>query len=876
MADEVGSIALKLRLDGSDLTGQFEKISQDMQKQMQDPLDRVNRNISNAFDKPMENARKSVEAQTEAIKKEFSSLSEDAKRILQNGDFAEIPDYLKSKDAKMPEPETPKIDLSEVFQASSDPQELLKQKLVNIGLQIDAERQKLAELNAEFQKVDAGSRAFDTLSGKITASEGRLISLQERLNTAQAKIQKTAEPAVQAANTSQNVFAKVLERVRSMFKRTSGSIAAETDKASKKASDSVKKSASAASKYMSMLGRSVQSAFKSTFIMAALYAVFRGLKSLITKAAAQNDSFAKSLNSVKANLNVAFTPIMQSIMPVLNTLMSGLAAAAKAVASFVSALFGKTYAESVEATKGMQKNADAARETAESLSQASFDEMNVMSSPSSGSGSDGSGIDYNALDTNGDAAAEGLAAKFKQAFESIGKGFYDYVIAPVKENLSKFDAPVERFKSLFSGIGKQCAAWMQPLSNWFKTDFRDAVSVSISTVSTILAGLTDVIATVAETIWNALAPVITWFVTDGLPLFTDMWVGLMEIISGVFDFLKVGFDTLWTGVVEPVFTLISGIILDCFTTFQNLWETYGQTTIDNIMAMFESVKNLFLTLWNSFLKPVFDNIFAVLQELWTDHLQPLIAQIGEFVAKLVNGAMEIYNQFIAPIVNWIVNVLGPPIAEVFNTVISMLGTVFGVLSDVLGGVFKALGGLIDFIVGIFTGNWEKAWNGICDFFGGIWDAIWGIVKGVVNLIIDGINLLWKGIYVVVKAIVDAIGGIAGAIGSLFGQDWSFSLPAEPPLIPKLAAGGIVDQPTLAMIGDNTDARSNPEVVAPLNKLKAMMGGADEETKALLRRIIELLERLQLTVRIGDDTVASAAVRGINAITRMTGDCPILV
>ena len=41
---------------------------QDMQKQMQDPLDRVNRNISNAFDKPMENARKSVEAQTAAIK----------------------------------------------------------------------------------------------------------------------------------------------------------------------------------------------------------------------------------------------------------------------------------------------------------------------------------------------------------------------------------------------------------------------------------------------------------------------------------------------------------------------------------------------------------------------------------------------------------------------------------------------------------------------------------------------------------------------------------------------------------------------------------------------------------------------------------------
>lgn len=852
MADEVGSIALKLRLDGSDLTGQFEKITQNMQKQMQAPLDRVNENISSAFDKPMENARKSVERQSQAIKKEFTKLNEDSKRILKTGAISDIPDYLKSSDTKMPEPETPKVDLSEVFQASTDPQELLKQKLANINLQIDAERQKLAELNAEFQKVDAGSAAFDTLSGKITASESKLISLQERLNSTQAKIQ-------------------------TMFKRTSDGITAETDKASKKTSDSVKKSADSSSKHMGMMGRSVQSAFKSTFIMAGLYAVFRGLKSMMTNAATQNASFAKSLNSVKANLNVAFTPIMQSIMPVLNTLMSGLAAATKAIASFISALFGKTYAESVAATKGMQKNADAVKATAESLSQASFDEMNIMSAPSSGSGSDdGSGIDYDALDMNGDAAAEGLAAKFKRAFETIGKGFYDYVIAPVKENLSKFDAPIERFKSLFAGIGKQCAAWMQPLSDWFKTDFKDAVSVSISTVCTVLAGLMDVIATVAETIWNALAPVITWFVTDGLPLFTDMWVGLMEIVGGWFDYVKTIFDTLWTGVIEPVFTLISGIILDCFTTLQNLWETYGQTTINNIMTAFEIVKNLFLTLWNSFLKPIFDNIFAVLQELWTDHLQPLIAQIGEFVMKLYNGAMEIYNQFIAPIVNWIVNVLGPPIAEIFNAIVRQLGIVFGIFSDVLGGIFRALGGLIDFIVGIFTGNWEKAWNGICDFFGGIWDGIWGIVKGAVNLIINGINLLWKGIYTVVKAIVDAIGGIAGALGALFGQDWSFSMPANPPLIPRLANGGIVDQPTLAMIGDNTDARSNPEVVAPLNKLKSMMGGADEETKSLLRRIIELLEHLQLIVKIGDDTVASAAVRGINAITRMTGDCPIIV
>ena len=941
MADVVGSVALKLTLDGSDLTVQFDKVTQEMQSNMQAPLDRVNKQITESFDKPMEEAQKAVSQQTEGIKKDFSKFNDEMKRMVKTGALSEIPEYLKSSDAKMPEPKT--VDLSEVFAASSDPQELLKQKFENINLQIDAEREKLAQLETDFRNVEAGTKAFDTLSGKITASESKLISLQERLNTVTAKMQKTtspekqapittsnisnpqiseesnrlaelaaqlrnveagskafevlsqkiaasqnrlnsliataqngAAPVTQAANKTQNVFQRAMERIRSMFKKTTNDIKTEADKTSKKVSDSVKKSTDSSSKHMGALSQAIGGAFKATFLTAGLYAMFTGLRSLLTNAATQNETFKKSLNSVKANLMVAFTPIMQSIMPLLNTLMSGLASATKAIASFISALFGKSYAESVEATKGMQKNAETAKQTAESLSQASFDEMIVMSAPSSGAGTDGSGIDYDALDTNGDAAAASFAEKFKKVFEGIGKGFYDYVVVPIKENLSKFDAPIARFAALFQGIGSQCAAWMTPLSDWFQTDFKDAVAVSISTVSTILSGFMDTLATVSETVWNALVPVIDWFVTDGLPLFTDMWIGLMEVIGGVFDFLKVGFDTLWSGIVEPVFTLISNIILDCFTTFQNLWETYGQTTINNIMAMLESVKNIFLTVWNSFLKPIFDNIFAVLQQLWNDHLQPLIAHIGEFVMKLVNGAMEIYNQFIAPIVNWFVNVLGPPIAEVFNTIISMLGTVFGVLSDVLGGVFEALGGLIDFITGLFTGNWEQAWNGICTFFKGIWDAIWGIVKGVVNLIVDGINLLWKGIYTVVKAIVDAIGGIAGALGSLFGQDWHFSMPANPPLIPRLASGGIVDQPTLAMIGDNTDARSNPEVVAPLNKLKAMMGGADEEVTALLKRIVELLERLQLIVKIGDDTVAASAIRGINAITRMTGDCPILI
>ena len=43
-------------------------------------------------------------------------------------------------------------------------------------------------------------------------------------------------------------------------------------------------------------------------------------------------------------------------------------------------------------------------------------------------------------------------------------------------------------------------------------------------------------------------------------------------------------------------------------------------------------------------------------------------------------------------------------------------------------------------------------------------------------------------------------------------------------IPKFADGGIVSGPTVGLMGEYPGARSNPEVIAPLNKLESMIGG----------------------------------------------------
>jgi hypothetical protein len=225
-----------------------------------------------------------------------------------------------------------------------------------------------------------------------------------------------------------------------------------------------------------------------------------------------------------------------------------------------------------------------------------------------------------------------------------------------------------------------------------------------------------------------------------------------------------------------------------------------------------------------------------MSSLWDEHISVMIDKVVDFVMKLANGALEIYNKFIHPIVMWLTETLEPIFTWIGNTISGIFHTIVSVVSDVLGGVFDALGGLIDYIVGVFTGDWEQAWNGIKSFFVGIWGAIWGVVKGVINAIIDGLNFLWGGLYGALANIVNGVGGLIEDLGEFFGEDWGWEIPSNPPLIPKLAQGTVVppNKEFMAILGDNTKEH---EIVSPISTMKqafmeAMieMGGAGQTTK----------------------------------------------
>lgn len=131
------------------------------------------------------------------------------------------------------------------------------------------------------------------------------------------------------------------------------------------------------------------------------------------------------------------------------------------------------------------------------------------------------------------------------------------------------------------------------------------------------------------------------------------------------------------------------------------------------------------------------------------------------------------------------------------------------------GIKTFLDGLVDFIAGVFTLDWKRAWNGVKKIFVGVWNAVVGILKAAVNLIIGILNTMYNTVVGVINAVIAAINRIDITIPDWVpvfgGKGFKPNIPTITPVnIPYLAHGGITTGSTLANIGE-----AGREAVLPL-------------------------------------------------------------
>lgn len=489
---------------------------------------------------------------------------------------------------------------------------------------------------------------------------------------------------------------------------------------------------------------------------------------------------------------------------------------------------------------------ESAKQSAKDLkSLASFDTAQVLKNDSDDSSSSGSGTggigDFNLGDSAGSVMeqantqmdkfinkAKELVNIFKQGF-SEGFGNFDLSsitnsIEGIKRNLSEiFTSPevlnasnnwantvalnLGRVTGSVASIGVTIADNLLGGFNLFleqnKGDLQEHIVklFDLSSRSQEIQGkFSTTVADIFSVFRGDTAKQIT---ADIMAIFADSFLGVREIawqagndilymitepINENKDLIK---QTL-QGMLEPISSVLGTIkqgIQDTFSKFWEVYDTYIKPAVENIKNGFSSILETVLKVWNENIKPILDEWAVKFDELWTQHIQPMVDSFLEFIGKLINGISELWNKWLVPIIDWIIKNVVPVIAPILEEIGNTIMNVFGKIGDIIGGFWDTLSGIIDFIVGVFTGDWDKAWNGIKEIFSGIWQiikgifgGIWEAMKGIVRTAIDtvkgviqlGLNTIksvweriWNGIKSFVSGIWNGIKGVFSGVGSWF-------------------------------------------------------------------------------------------------------------
>lgn len=309
--------------------------------------------------------------------------------------------------------------------------------------------------------------------------------------------------------------------------------------------------------------------------------------------------------------------------------------------------------------------------------------------------------------------------------------------------------------------------------------------------------------------FNILTPLTEWAVEDVAPVAIDALSTAFTALDTVLKPVLNGIDALWYA-LQPVVEFI---------------EDSAVLAFGDLKGMFSDVGKLF--------------------EEKAPEIEAIFSNIGQLVAMYMDN-------------------FGPYLENIRNAFRAIGEAKFDGIINSAEFLIDALKGVTEFLLGVFQGDWEKAWGGLKS-----------IVVSWVYGIVDAINIFLSGLENALNFVVDAVNTLSfefpdwGIFGDIAGEKFGMNLPrAVIPRVPlpALATGAVIppNAPFAAVLGDQRNGR-NLEAPEGLIRtifqeemaefLGGMMGGFEA--------VVERLDRINGTVseiEVGDTTIGQAANR----------------
>ena len=455
---------------------------------------------------------------------------------------------------------------------------------------------------------------------------------------------------------------------------------------------------------------------------------------------------------------------------------------------------------------------DSADKSAKKLKRtlAGFDQLNVLSTPDSGSTSSGAGGGditglANASYISTEEEVESGVSKADEYFKQVSEIYHKWF-----DNLPKLKINFDKEQAL-----------------------EDIKGIGLDVLNTI-SGLGSFVITIGINLANDLD--IGKLAND----FISLVKSVTGLASSLTDVLVPAFEKLYDIGLKPVVEWIGEKVHDAFKTLSGIIDDFAKFVEDNaegFKAWGEILGVVAKAIW-SIIEPMadaawntFKGLILAIYEVFKLLLKILL-EVGKALVKVVKDPKQAWDDF-------------------KNYVGSFFDNMKNKAGSAVSGIKEAFKGIPEWFRTTFT----KAWTNVKNVFSkggkvftGIKDGILSGLKSVINALIRGIN----------RVVAIPFNGLNAALNKLKNVKILGRKPFSKlignisvPQIPMLAKGGVITSPTIAMMGEYAGAKTNPEIVTPQSILRETISSSNDELiNALLGatgRIIKAINDSNVTL-----------------------------
>lgn len=699
----------------------------------------------------------------------------------------------------------------------------MEDRLRNIGAELDAAKQVLADMRTApkgtYEKIDVSEQAerVRMLQSEFNKTANSIDKLNEKLNKTGDKISDAKTQAVELS--------------RQIDGRSKGA--------------GLRNATEAAADSMKVFGQRVKSVVRSALVFTVITQALTKVRDWAKNVVMVNSDARESIAQLKGALLTLAQPLVSVIVPAFTLLVKVITAVVLQITRLVALISGKSVKATADSAKALNKQTNALKGTGNAAKKAAgqlaaFDEINQISTDTADNAGGGASADAITPDFSYMDEINDKLKKIADAVMLIAAGLALWKLgSSLPGTLGKI---LTKLGGILIAVGGLIILWESLSDAWNDGVNWKNLLGSLAGAAALAGGL-------------ALA-------------FGKVGAGIGLVVSGAALLVAALHDMMEDGMnLENTLMSVAGLMIGGLgiAVLTGSW----------IPLLIAAIASLLVAVVNAYgdteqfvdgIKTMLDGFVAFFAGIFTGDIDRAIGGIKKIFKGLQNVLFSIVdalkNMFLS-FLDWLDEKTGGKLHGIIEFIKSSVTGAFTFIKDFIGNAMAAIKkiftGIVKFLSGAFTSDWDKAWEGIKDIFDGISTAIKGTWASAINAIIRALNWL-----------IDKANKISftvpGWVPGLGGKHIGVNIPKINELqIPKLAQGAVIppNREFMAVLGDQ---KHGTNIEAPLDTIKQAVAevlgqGSDRP--------------ITIIVQMDGKEMFRQMVRENNSQVRMNGKSPLL-